>query len=283
MMRRMRRAPAEAAEAPPQSEEENDSTTPVSNCRVPPNSQESAAPQPPRSPRFDDIIQSLTKMLNDCKEKRLCDLPLVSSRLLPETSGGTVVVNHSSVARTAAAVSTAGVGPPAAACPPLVTTGVVPSGSVAGVAPVAAAVETPAAPPRPVCEIKPYVVNPVVATAAAASNSSSSSSAPLPPPPPPGGRRGRARNNTRGGGGGGGGRNSRRQAASSSSSSSRRSRRRNNRHEDEGDNDPLLRLSQVAGSGRRRGPSFLEDGLEIIDPSEEAAIAAASIAAFFDD
>ncbi|WAQ80480.1 Cy144/Cy145 [Cynomolgus cytomegalovirus] len=191
----------------------------------PPNSQASSAPLSPhpRSPHFEDIIQSLTRLINECGKGDRGDTP-APSRRTPECGD-----SHASPAAT----------------------------STASTAAAATAVPVSEA-PRPVCEIRPYMVNPAAA--------------PQPPPEPqqPATNRrtrggARPRNGSRGGGGG-------RRGASTSG-------RRRRRNQDDDSEDEIL-----PGPSRRRTvpPSFAEDGLEIIDAAEEAAIAAASIASFFD-
>ncbi|APT40018.1 Rh144/Rh145 [macacine betaherpesvirus 3] len=197
----------------------------LSNRHLPPNSQASSAPLSPhpRSPHFEDIIQSLTRLINECGKGDRVDTP-APSRRTPECSDSHASPAATSTAATAAAATTV---------------------------PVCEA-------PRPVCEIRPYMVN----TAAA----------PQPPPEPqqPAANRrtrggARPRNGSRGGGGG-------RRGASTSG-------RRRRRNQDDESEDEIL-----PGPSRRRSvpPSFAEDGLEIIDLAEEAALAAASIASFFD-
>ncbi|AEV80642.1 protein UL112 [Cercopithecine betaherpesvirus 5] len=193
-----------------------------SNCRVPPNPQATTTepiPPHPRSPPFDDIIQSLTRLINECsKDDRLPNVPPLSTRHVSEC--------ESRAATPAASAST----------------------SAAPVCDI----------PRPVCEIRPYVVTPTAA--------------PQPQPEQAGNSRrtrggARPRSGPRGGGGG---------RRTPSASTSRR--RRRNRDDEESEDEVL------PGPSRRRAvpPSFAEDGLEIIDSGEEAALAAASIAAFFD-
>ncbi|QQL09912.1 Ba144/Ba145 [Baboon cytomegalovirus] len=211
-----------------------------SNCPVPPNPQASSTttitdpispplPPPPRSPPFEDIIQSLTRLINECS-KDVPNIPPLPTRRVSEC--------ESRAATPVASTSTTNAGA---------------STSNANVAPDV---------PRPVCEIRPYMVTPA---------------APPPQQQPPeqaaiarrtrGGAR--PRNGSRGGGGG-------RRSSASSSSSSRR--RRRNRDDDESEDEIL------PGPSRRRAvpPSLVEDGLEIIDAEEEVALAAASIASFFD-
>ncbi|QQL10253.1 Ja144/Ja145 [Japanese cytomegalovirus] len=206
------------------------STSGLSNRHLPPNSQASSvplSPPHPRSPHFEDIIQSLTRLINECGKGDRVDTP-APSRRTPECGDSHANPAATSTAATAAAATTTTV-------------------------PVCEA-------PRPVCEIRPYMVNPAAA-------------APQPPPEPqqPAANRrtrggARPRNGSRGGGGG-------RRGASASSS------RRRRRNQDDDSEDEIL-----PGPSRRRSvpPSFAEDGLEIIDPAEEAALAAASIASFFD-
>ncbi|QQL09737.1 Ba144/Ba145 [Baboon cytomegalovirus] len=204
-----------------------------SNCPVPPNPQASTItdpisplPPPPRSPPFEDIIQSLTRLINECS-KDVPNIPPLPTRRVSECeSRAATPVSSTSTTNAGASTSNANAAPDV---------------------------------PRPVCEIRPYMVTPA---------------APPPQQQPEqaaGARRtrggARPRNGSRGGGGG---------RRSSASSSSRR--RRRNRDDDESEDEIL------PGPSRRRAvpPSLVEDGLEIIDADEEVALAAASIASFFD-